>query len=268
MSKIIKVLNTIFIIMIFIFVSSCGDTDDSVPDELINGQKSDLLYLDFVMFTVHNIDMIYTDIEGNEVNVIEVNIEKNFNDIIGSETSYSKYIQKVIEENKSIKLVVSDTYCKYIKRGDRFIYKLDDTNKIIIDDKIEEVYSTLNNEYTLLPVIENNFYVTYTTSNIPYIKFNDYELETIALQRDVFYGYDFDSHFIEYDYSLGYYDFVTYILTTETTIERFEKSLKALQNETLESFYKLKYSELLKRANNDPTLLSEIENYLNEIGGQ
>ena len=46
---------------------------------------------------------------------------------------------------------------------------LEDTTKIIVNEKIEEVFITINNEYTLLPIVGDNIYLSIVTSSISFI---------------------------------------------------------------------------------------------------
>ena len=104
-----------------------------------------------------------------------------------------------------------------------------------------------------------------------------YSIDLILLERDVFYGYDVDKHFVIFDYFDSYGDYNSYMLNYDLSLDRFVKVIKALNNEQTEEFYKIQYSELFKKKFNhliigqglDPTELNSfINNYLEEIGGK
>lgn len=280
-----KIMFFIFLIVLFFGLTACqsgggttGGTDNpgDNPTEQPNdndqvkpiGQKSDQLQLDFISFTILNVNLEYSNLNKDLVYAVEVKIDRNFNNMLGIETDYSKYLDKLIEENKTLKLVVSKTYNKYLKSGDSFIYKLEDTTKIIVNENIEEVFTTINNEYTLLPIVGENIYLSNVTSSISFISDLDYDMDTIILQRDVYYGYDLESHFINYDYSGGYIDYYKTFLDLKPSLSRFEDILKGLSNEDKDFFYKLNYSLFFKLSVLDSDRITIVDEYLNDIGGK
>ena len=280
-----KIMFFIFLIVLFFGLTACqsggGTTGgtynpDDNPTEQPNendqvkpiGKKSDQLQLDFISFTILNVNLEYSNLNKDLVYAVEVKIDRNFNNMLGIETDYSKYLDKIIEENKTLKLVVSKTYNKYLKRGDSFIYKLEDTTKIIVNENIEEVFTTINNEYTLLPIVGENIYLSNVTSSISFISDLYYDMDTIILQRDVYYGYDLENHFINYDYSGGYIDYYKRFLVLKPTLSRFEDILKGLSNEDKDFFYKLNYSLFFKLSVFDSDRITIVDEYLNDIGGK
>ncbi len=267
--KIIKYLNILLILFVVAFVTACNDKNiDEQPTNPTIGSKSEEAALDYIWFKVVNVSLLYKDINGNDVNVIEANIIKNFNQILNVETDYSKYINEISNSGKTLKLVISNTYNKYFAVGDEFLYKLNDTIQIKVDDKNEEVFSTLSNEYTLLPVADDELLLNNISSSIAIYTEKDYEMETLILQRVVHYCFDLENYFIEYDYSSGYSysEKYSYVLTSNPVIVRFENMLKALNNINESFFYKLKYSHFGTMILNDPTINIEIDNYLKEMG--
>lgn len=273
MKKILKYFNLFLLVSIMLFTTSCNENnnkpndDNNVQEETI-GKKSELMHLDFILFTINKVGLSYQDLEGNDVCVIEVKIDQNFNEQLKIETDYSKYINKIVNENKNLKFIVSPTYNKYLKVGDSFIYKLDDTSKIKVNNEIEEVYTTINNEYTLLPVSDGNVHLANITSNISHLDEPDYAIDTLILQRDVYYGYDLEGHLIEFDYSNGYRDYYNYFLDLKPTVSRFKDMLTAISNENEDFFYKLKYSRFAGINLLDSELITIVDEYLTEMGGK
>ena len=270
MKKNFNIIILLVAFMMMFCITACDhNAGDNKNDDVVIGEKTDKPYLDYVWLSVSKVGLEFNDLLGNTVNVIEVNVIKNYNELLNEETDYSNYVKNINENNQTLKLIVSDTYCKYLSVGDEFIYKLNEVHKLKIEDKEEEVFTTLGNEYTLLPVVGEKLCLTNITSSITFKSEPDYEMDIIFIQRDAYYGHDLDSYFVEFDYSIGYPSggYSSYILVYNPTLSRFESILKALSNENENYFYKMKYSYLSLKPVNDPSINIEIDEYLKELGG-
>lgn len=265
------IIYVILIVFLLFFAISCDkkQKQNEEPNQEINGNaelignKDEKLYSDYIYFEIVNLDIECLDIEGNNLNVAEIKILKNYNDYLNIETDYSKYINK--NKNENLLIAFSDTYYKYLSVGDLFIYKLDDIVKTN-NQKPTEIFTTVNNEYTLFPVVDGENLILNYTSNLSVSEEKDFKMETIIIERFFYYGTDIDNHFIEYDYSISYHEGTPLILNDKRAFNRFENVLKSLMNESKEEFYKLKFSELYSEFY---VIEYEniIDNYLENIGG-
>ena len=93
-------------------------------------------------------------------------------------------------------------------------------------------------------------------------------METIILQRYMYYSYDVQNHLVEYDYSIGYINYDMILLGYNADTVRFASVLKALKNETKETFYKIKYSDFERTTLIDPNRIKMINDYLLDVGGE
>lgn len=260
-----KILCLITIVFMCLFTTSCdiNEKQTNPPEENIN-QPQESLYLDYVQFQVKNIETI--KIKKETVNIVEVQIIENFNNMLNEVTPYSKHIDDVMLQNQTIKLIVSDTFKKYINLDDMFIYKLYTRTSININGNSENVFSTLDNEYMLIPI--NDEVIQINCDRVESVDNNpDYEMQSIVLRRFIYYKTDISMHFIEYDMSISYGDYTDYLFMDKISIEHFKLVLKGLSNENKDFFYKLKYSSLKILGRDYEEIMKIVKDYLLEIGG-
>lgn len=185
------------LVFIFLFINSCSA--NNIIDEKENRDngletidceyRNEIIWQEIIYFKVLNT----VDINNNK---FEIEIIKNFNDEIPLDTE----IDKAIKKDKKIEIIVSDTYSKYIKEDDYFIFQLQSLrikdNEIIID-------CTLNEE-ALLPVVNNKIKFNIITTNIEKINNDsDYKIFLIVNRRRTFYQRILTEEVVEFDLNVG-----------------------------------------------------------------
>lgn len=185
------------LVFIFLFINSCSA--NNITDEKENRDndleaidceyQNEIIWQEIIYFKVLNT----VDLNNNK---FEIEIIKNFNDEIPLDTE----IDKAIKKDKKIEIIVSDTYSKYIKEDDYFIFQLQSLkikdNEIIID-------CTLNEE-ALLPVVNNKIKFNIITTNIEKINNDsDYKMFLIVNRRRTFYQRILTEEVVEFDLNVG-----------------------------------------------------------------
>lgn len=181
MKKMQKYLKIIVLFLITFVLFSCNhvnyfsgnddnESNNNENNDIDGENKSDKLYVDYVKLRVTKKNLDYCDENNNALYILEVAIDYNYNNLLNIETPYSKYIDELVSNNNTLLLNTSKEFFENINLDNVFIYKLYDKVKIIHKetDKSEYVFSTRNNEYTILLIENGKIIFRFLNDSIPY----------------------------------------------------------------------------------------------------
>lgn len=200
MKKIIKIL--IILILTFSLFSCNIDKNKSTTKPITeeNNENNNLnetnnliidneIHHNYIYFKVND---IYSEqyFNNEKINMINISILINYNNLLNLNDDYSKFVDNMIKENKSIDMIVSDTLIKYLSETDEFIYKVNKIDFITINNKKDFIIDARTNEELLLP-IENNEIALFKIKKDLYLN-NGNEIDDLLMikriqQRKMFY---------------------------------------------------------------------------------
>lgn len=266
--KYLKTLSILVMIVFTFFITSCDTFNNPVIDVSGIENNYDKTYSDFILFKVLNKNLDFQDVKKNKLNVIEVEVIKNFNKSLTIDTNFSKFVEEKRSQNEHLFLVISDTYYNYIENDEEYIYKLSKNYKSLNNEtnEYEIVFDTTDNEYTIVPILDNKLLLDNITSKIYKTSDADYNMYEIMVLRQNFYLIQMDSYFIDYNY-MKKYTVYYFILNKNDEIDHFELVLSALYKTDGKTFEKLLYSDLDMANVTYTRNIDTIDEYLLQIGG-